>query len=367
MANRWGMASVAVALGLFGWAACGSARDLPPNQTLQTGSGGAGPVGPGPSGSGSGSGPSSGVGGLEEDAIVDPEGPCDDDIAVDSDDPFDAARAIGLCKQGDDRQWGILDARYTRADGSDPPGGAYPLGHGVLDGLGATIGPLEGKRLLALSSGTARDPSDSDWASPAGFDKGYLSDPPYGFPKESPACPGVLTGATYDDVALEVVLRPPESAEALAFDFNFLTYEWPDYVCSQFNDFFVTLLEPFPSGQSDGNISFDAAGNSVSVNNALVGVCDCNGGPPCSAPPGSALIDYACELGDGELDGTGFETRAGTSWLNTTAPIDAGGLVKLRFAIYDSGDGILDSTVVIDRFRWRGEAPDDPETKPVPQ
>lgn len=367
MAAHWRLASVAAALGLLGWAACGSARDLPPNQTIQTGSGGAGPAGPGPSGSGSGSGLNDGVGGLEEDAIIDPQGPCDDGIAVDSDDPFDAARAIGLCKQGDDVEWGILDARYTRADGSEPPGGLYDLGHGVLDGLGAKIGPLEGKRFLALSSGTARAPSDPDYESPAGFDKLYGSNPPHGFPKESPACPGIVTGATYDDVALEVVLRPPDSAEALAFDFNFLTYEWPDYVCSEFNDFFVTLLEPFPNGQTDGNISFDSAGNSVSVNNALVSVCDCVGGPPCSAPPGSNLIDYACDLGAVELSGTGFEDHAGTSWLNTTSPIDATGLVKLRFAIYDSGDGILDSTVVIDRFRWRGTAPDDPETTPVPQ
>jgi hypothetical protein len=31
--------------------------------------------------------------------------------------------------------------------------------------------------------------------------------------------------------------------------------------------------------------------------------------------------------------------------------------VTLRFAIYDSGDGVLDSSVVIDNFRWLSSAP----------
>jgi hypothetical protein len=257
-----------------------------------------------------------------------------------------------------------VSARWAAADGSDAPDDLdWSLGHGVLDRLGA-ITPREGERVLALSSGTARAPNDPGFASPAGFDKGYQSAPPDGFPKEAPACPGVLTGATHDDVALEVTVRAPPGALALAFSFDFFTYEWPDYVCSPFNDYFVALLSPPPAGQPDGNISFDAAGNSVSVNNALVRVCDCLLGPPCSAPPAMPLIEYDCPEGADELDGSGFETRAATSWLVTEAPVSDPELV-LRFAVWDSGDGILDSTVVIDAFRWLGDAPDDdPMTQP---
>ena len=54
-------------------------------------------------------------------------------------------------------------------------------------------------------------------------------------------------------------------------------------MCSQYNDFFVSLLNPIPTGQMDGNISFDKQGNPVSVNNAFVEVCGCDGGPPCNA------------------------------------------------------------------------------------
>ena len=176
-----------------------------------------------------------------------------------------------------------------------------------------------------------------------------------------------MTGQTHDDVALEITLRAPEGTEAFGYDFNFLTYEWPDYVCSPYNDFFVALLEPVPDGQMDGNISFDTEDNPISVNNVLVRVCDCIVGPPCLAPPSSPIVSFDCDEGDDDLTNTGFEDHAGTGWLVTKAPVTAGETIKLRWAIYDSGDGVLDSTVVVDNFRWLGEAPDNPQTQPVPQ
>ena len=103
----------------------------------------------------------------------------------------------------------------------------------------------------------------------------------------------------------------------------------------------------------------------MSVNNALVSVCDCVLGSPCAAPPmGPIQIDYDCEEGDGELEGTGFEGHAATSWLVTRAPVEPDEEINLRFTIYDSADGVLDSTVVIDNFRWLGDAETDPVTDP---
>ena len=46
------------------------------------------------------------------------------------------------------------------------------------------------------------------------------------------------------------------------------------------------------------------------------------------------------------------------------APVAAGEVVILRWGVYDSGDGLLDSTTVIDAFRWLGNAVDDPSTYP---
>jgi hypothetical protein len=42
---------------------------------------------------------------------------------------------------------------------------------------------------------------------------------------------------------------------------------------------------------------------------------------------------------------------AATSWLTTTAPIPADTDITLTFSVWDSGDGNLDSTVLVDNFK----------------
>ncbi len=295
---------------------------------------------------------------------------CDESLAIDSSDPLDAARALGLCD-------GLVSARWVLPDGSDPstaPGfrpELFQLGHGILPAFGAHITPHEGVKLVAISSGSARQPGDPDFHSPVGFDKGHTSRHPIGFPRESPACPGVVTGTAHDAIALELTLEVPDWARGLAFDFDFYTFEWPSYVCSHFNDFFVSLLSPFPPGQSDGNISFDPMGNAISVNSAFVAVCACPGGPPCIV----GGKNFSCALGNSELVGTGFQEvpppplqitdHAATGWLTTTAPVEPGTTITLRLGIYDSGDGGLDSTTLLDKFRWLPRSPV-VSTEPVP-
>ncbi len=332
------------------------------------------PEGLNPSGMGTGgidfvsaiASPSSSGSGASQNVVSDPAAPCDNDLAFDSLDPYDAAAAVGLCTRVENAgDWGLVEARWTMADGSDATVNPnYAVGHGILDAFGSSSSPQEGERFLALSSGTARQPGHPDYVTVQGFDKGYTSSTPAGYPKESPACVGVTTGPTHDDVALEVTLRAPPNAESLAFDFNFYTFEWPIFVCSEFNDFFLAFMDPAPEGQSDGNISFDSLGNVVSVNNALVRVCSCAGGAPCSAPPDNPIISYDCEEGPAELAQTGFEGSAATSWLVTRAPVEPDEEVSLRWTIYDSGDGVLDSTVIIDNFRWLGDPASDPVTEP---
>src|SRR5262249_13162866 len=142
----------------------------------------------------------------------------------------------------------------------------FHLGHGILAAFGNNVNVQRGKRMLALSSGTAREPTDSGYQDVHGFDKGYTCNSPKGFPKESAACPNIKTGQPHDAAALEVDIVAPTNAHGFAFNFNFFTYEWPTYICSTYNDFFVALLYPIPMGQPDGNISFDSMGNPVSVN-----------------------------------------------------------------------------------------------------
>ncbi len=302
---------------------------------------------------------------------------CDATLAIDSTDPLDAVKAIDLCKMSTGlKDWGLVDAKWVLADGTPPPSDLamrqnYDLGHGMLSGFGANVHVRKGQHMLGLSSGSARNPSDPGYHSVNGFSKGYTSGHPQGFPKESPACPGSVTGTPHDSAAVEINVRTPSNATGIAFDFDFYTFEWPSFVCSTYNDFFVALLTPFPMGQTDGNISFDSQNNPISVNNALLDVCGCPGNPPNPCMAGNKLFN--CALGDAELiqTGFGFDTNSGsdhgsTSWLRTIAPVKGGTEINLRFAVYDSGDGVLDTTTLVDNFQWVATPGTKVGTNPVP-
>jgi hypothetical protein len=80
---------------------------------------------------------------------------------------------------------------------------------------------------------------------------------------------------------------------------------------------------------------------------------------------------FDCALGAQELIGTGFgidtafEDHAATSWLFTTAPIESD-TITIRWGVYDSGDGILDSTTLIDNWQWIATPGTQVGTEPVP-
>jgi hypothetical protein len=291
---------------------------------------------------------------------------CDEDIPLDTDDAWDAARALGLCRKPGERgrsarAWGVLDARFAKPDGSDLP---EPLSHGVLTAFGANT-PRDGAAMLALSSGSARAPDQAGYHDILGFKKGYQSAAPAGYPKESPACPGVVSGVPFDGAALELSFRVPTNVTRVEIDENFFTLEFPGYVCSKYNDFFVIDFDPPVGDYPDGNVAFDEAGNPISVNNALLQVCERQvaGGKPYDCPLGSALL--ARTGFDSVSDEFSLAPHAATGWLRSRAPVVPGSTLRVRFAIWDSADGNLDSTVLIDRVRWAREG--EQGTHPVPR
>ncbi|NUQ74230.1 MAG: hypothetical protein HUU21_11795 [Polyangiaceae bacterium] len=271
---------------------------------------------------------------------------CDGALPLDASNPQDAAKAMGLCKMqgGDPERWGLISAQYILADGT--PFFEDPVSYGIVSKFGLNVNPQEGKQMLVLSSGAARNPTDPGYGSPSGYSKGYSSGTPSGYPKESPSCPGVQTGIPYDSVGLRIQVKTPTNAKSLRFNLNFYTYEFPNFICSSYNDFMVAMLSPIPAGAPDGNISYDSKGNTISVNAGFLRACH--------AQDASNGVFFPCDLGPGELAGTGFDdgtNSAGTSWLQTSAALaDPGSIIELDFAIWDSGDGILDSTVLLDNF-----------------
>ena len=299
--------------------------------------------------------------GIDEDCNGTPDDEpvdCDNGLAMGSSDAFDGAKAIGLCKKAtNDQMWGVVSAKWVKPDGSNQ---SDNLGQGILPAFGVNA-TQTGKTMLAISSGTARGPNDSGYKAVSGYDKNYSHSAPAGYPKESSSCSGGGGlggfGDSNDGAALKVVIRVPSNAQSFKYQQNFFTYEFPSFICSNYNDFFVTMMDPKPANLPDGNIAFDQDGNPISVNNSLLQVCK---------PQTAGGKQFGCPLGDSALAGTGFEGHAGTGWLTTTAPVDTvrGKEITLTWAIWDQGDGILDSTALIDDFAWSVDAADGTATVP---
>lgn len=297
--------------------------------------------------------------GIDEDcsgvADDEPMG-CDVGLPMSADNPEDGARALGICRKASSKGWGLVSAQWVLADGTTTETGSSgtctapsivpnPEQRGILARFGAETKPRQGSSMLALSSGQARDT-----ASGANADRNFAactaSASPSGFPRKSPMCSAqtLPSGTAFDPIALELVLRVPTNARSLSFDFNLFTADWPTWVCEEFNDYFAALLtSSAPSLPADRNIAIDAQSGSMGPNTPLLRACTAQlaGG-----------IDFPCPLGADSLQGTGYEARAATGWLRTTAPVVPGETITLRLAVWDSFDAIADTTVLLDRFAW---------------
>lgn len=215
----------------------------------------------------------------------------------------------------------------------------------VTDGWGSNVVPRAGITLAALSTGIAATVGDVNpgFVSPfPGTNFGRSQASP--FPDSStPGCPA--DGSTvYDLVVLTVQLRVPAGATALRFDHNFMTSEYPTYVCGTHNDRFLSHLE---SPTFTGTIAVD------SVNAATF--TQCLNGPTGQGQGSVAGNNISC-TGTSELAGTGMDAQplpgAGTGWLTTAVAVRADDLITLRFAIMDGGDGPNDSVALVDNFQW---------------
>lgn len=269
---------------------------------------------------------------------------CDGSLALSSSDAFDAAKAMGLCKKttAGAAAWGVVDAHYVLPDGAAAPGASL-LSWGILPSFG-TNAPRAGQRLLALSSGAARAPDQPGYQAPApGYTKGYAHGPPAGFPSIA-ACGGLPLAPPRDGIALEVRLKVPSNATSFSFAHQFFTTDYPDFVCSTFEDAYGVFLTPKPAASPDGNITLDVNGSAITVGSAAL-MRSCAAGV-------HNTMNFACSQGTAALSATGFETHAATGWLKTTVPVKGGAEITLRFAIWDSSDGTNDSTALFDDFAF---------------
>jgi Putative metal-binding motif len=323
------------------------------------------------------------------DGMIDNAVPlCDTGLASSSSMAGDYAKAIDICQTATmaDKQWGVIDAKLTLADGTGVPN---PSSYSIRPHFGSQTMPQAGGSLAVISSGTAAAKTDTSpsWSAPSGglengFDAGKSSPFPADFIAanggtlpNAMGCPSPDGNTANDPVMLTLTIRVPSNAHSFSIKSNFYSAEFPEWTCSPYNDFFVMLLDSTfagsPGNPADKNLAFYTDPNTMTnypvgvnlahLNTGLFTQC-VNGKTGCSPGASQGTIN-TCTTTSG-LTGTGFDDGASgscdasslvggaTGWLTTTGNVVPGEIIKLRIAIWDTSDHSYDSLALIDDFEW---------------
>jgi hypothetical protein len=316
---------------------------------------------------------------------------CDTGLASNSTNAMDFAKAIDICQvaTAGDKKWGVLDAKFSFTDGSGAPDAQ---GRAIRPKFGTNVVPKAGSSLAILSTGVAAAVGDTNPAYVAGdtTTHGTESSP---FPPDfysangnnlpnAPGCPAPSGANANDPEMLTMHIRVPSNAKSFSLNSNFFSYEFPEYTCSPYNDFFVILLDSTyagsPANPSDKNLAFyqnasmmkyPVGVNLAFGNTGLFTQC-VNGMTGCAGLGLFPMGSISTCMGTTDLAGTGFDGAnsgqcdsnslqgGGTGWLETSGNVVGGETITLRIAIWDTSDQALDSTAVIDNFRWSVDAAD---------
>lgn len=310
---------------------------------------------------------------------------CDQNIASNTTNGLDFARAIDLCQTTTetDVRWGVISGTLTLADGTGTPD---PEGHAVRARFGSGLSPQGGVNMAILSTGGAgargdMNPGFHDFVgythtgtNTSGFPQDFLMANGGTLPN-APGCPDPDADSltANDPVMLTFRIRVPTNAKSFKLSTNFFSAEFPEWTCSAYNDFFVVLLDSTYSGSpanpADKNLAFyqpTGTMNKVPVgvnlghgNTGLFTQC-VNGETGCLGTSGAISTCVATT----HLTGTGFDdpepyscdanslVGGATGWLVTSGNVTPGEIITLRIAIWDTSDHGYDSLAVIDGFQW---------------
>jgi hypothetical protein len=144
--------------------------------------------------------------------------------------------------------------------------------------------------------------------------------------------PNVRGDTDFDVTILRIDLLVPATSNCLAFDFRFLSEEFPEFVGTTFNDAFIAELDTSDwttSGSTitaPNNFATDQNGNVISINAA-----------------------GAATMSAGEAAGTTYD---GATGLLQTRTVITPGAHQLFLSIFDQGDQDLDSATFIDNLTF---------------
>src|SRR6185503_14597333 len=207
--------------------------------------------------------------------------------------------------------------------------------------------------VIVISSGIASDATQTmpgpNGGAPAGFNVSTDHNPPstvdigpggqphsvsdwYAIPNpplkdanslpDSPGCSIAQTSESNDSAMLYMRLRAPTNAKAFSFNSYFFSAEYPEFVCTTYNDQFIALVDtpngvPQPiANPVDKNLMTYTQGGqqwpigiNIAKGTSLFSVCDSQvASPGCWDPDVSVS---SCSLGSMQLAGTGFEIAQG--------------------------------------------------------
>jgi hypothetical protein len=184
--------------------------------------------------------------------------------------------------------------------------------------------PTEGSTYDILTTGNAALADDPNGAPDDG----------YAWATSNPA----MGSTVYDWNTYRFDLAPATTS-CLAFDFKFLSDEFPEFINSQFNDAFIAQLgaanvtvDPSTGAISAPGNFAAGAGDMISVNAS---------GPSATSAAASAGTIY---------DGS-------TNTLIARTPVTPGAPVSLFLTLFDQGDHIYDSAVFMDNLRYEAIDP----------
>jgi hypothetical protein len=336
----------------------------------------------------------------DHDSLVNP-------CAFDTNDPTDPVGTDGIDNDCDGHVDNLVACETGLVAGHDPTAADYARASDLCDnprcprltsaafygpnianarritthmGNSGQFSPHQGSLMSFLSSGTADDDLDTaSYLTCPGTDFQVTFTNPMPLPKAqnvNPCNTGVdeSTVSVHDYTELRMTVKAPINAGSFAFDFAFFSEEYPVYVCQGYNDTFLAIQtsKQFPAGQQ---IAFDANGHRINVNNAFFQ--DCNSCVSCV--PGYSFAVSCSPSSLSLLAGTGYEMllgpssspasqcnlkngSGGTDWLKTTSPVVPGEEFTLSWIVFDEADGILDSSVILDHFRWHSTTLGSPVT-----
>jgi len=191
-----------------------------------------------------------------------------------------------------------------------PTGTPHAIGTAPLSSF-----PTNGSTFAIMTTGNAQFADDPNLAPNTGVSLGG----------------GNVRGNTdFDVTVLKINLQVPQGANCLAFDFQFYSEEFPEFVNTAFDDAFIAELDMSTwttAGSvisAPNNFAFDPSGKVISINSS-----------------GNTSMTAANAAGT-TYDGA-------TPLLSASTPITPGAH-SLYLSIFDQGDHIFDSAVFVDNL-----------------